>query len=145
MEKKTRNRKKGFTKERLDRLLNSPVYDDEMMNAIIRGIAQNIYLETEKQGLSMATISDIANIDSAHLSRIFNGKGNIGLNTLIKLSYVLNVNPGEFMPFDENKRKTDGQRFEIITRELDLASCNFLLNLCVEYAKEYRRIIHKFK
>ena len=69
------------------------------------------------------------------ITKIFNNKGRIGLASLIKIAAALHVSPSELFPYDQNRRKTNGQRFDEITKGMDLASVNFLLDICAGYSK----------
>lgn len=121
-------------------LLDSVIYDEDKMEDIFTGISQNIWIEMEKQSLNMTVLSELSTIDVAHLSRILNNKAHIGLPALIKIANVLNVSPTDLFPYDNNIRKTNGQRFDDITKGLDVASNNFLLGVCADFAKEVRRL-----
>lgn len=135
-EKSRRYRK---SKMRMD-LVESPIYNPDRMDGVMNGIVQNIRIEMDKQDMSLSSLADMADVDCAHLSRVFKGTGRIGLTVLIKVAYVLNISPGELFPYDFNGRKTNGQRFDEITKELDLSSSNYLLLFCSNYVKEWHRI-----
>ena len=113
---------------------------DDLIDRILEGVVQNICLEIDKQGITIRGLGELADVNYSHLSRMVNGQTRIGLTTLIKLAYALHVSPSELFPFDVNKRKTNGQRFDEITKEMDISSSNFLLGLCADYSKEWRRI-----
>lgn len=121
-------------------LIDTPIYNQEMMDSLLEGIIQNISIEMEKQQMTTRGLGELAGITYSHLSRMFNGQANIGLTALIKISYALHVSPCDLFPYDINKRKTNGQRFDEITKELDMQSSNFLLNMAADYARECRRL-----
>ena len=121
-------------------LVESPVYNPERMDGVMNGIVQNIRIEMDKQEMTLSNLAELADVDCAHLSRVFKGTGRIGLTVLIKVAYVLKISPSELFPYDFNSRKTNGQRFDEITKELDLSSSNYLLLFCSDYVKEWRRI-----
>ena len=64
----------------------------------------------------------------------------LGLRMLIKCSYALGCSPADLFPLDFNSRKTNGDRFLEISKSVDLVGQNFLLNICKDYASEYRRV-----
>lgn len=132
-------RKTKFTKD----LIDTPLFNEKDMDMIYWGIAQNVYVEMDKQGFSIRELGNVSGVNYSHLTKIFNGQGKMGLSTLIKISYALHMNPKDFFPFDDNGRKTNGQRFEELTKELDTAGINYLMNICTDYIKERRRIIRK--
>lgn len=124
-------------------LLDTPIYNEELMNNFIDGIVQNIQMEMDKQGITVRGLGEMSGVNYSHITRILNGNSHIGLPVLIKVAYALHLSPGDLFPMDINKRKTNGQRFDEMTKRLDLESSNFLLNLCADYTKELRRISEK--
>ena len=123
-----KNRRYRKSRMRMD-LVESPVYNPERMDGVM-----------DKQEMTLSNLAELADVDCAHLSRVFKGTGRIGLTVLIKVAYVLKISPSELFPYDFNSRKTNGQRFDEITKELDLSSSNYLLLFCSDYVKEWRRI-----
>ena len=121
-------------------LLDTPIYNEELLQRTYDGIIQNIRVEMDKENLSIRGLSEISGVHFSHLSNMFSGKCNIGLESLIRLSYALQLSPAEVFPHDFNKRKTNGQRFDEITKELDLASSNALLEQCIIFCKEMKRL-----
>lgn len=115
-------------------------YDDEMIDRFMSGIVQNIKMETFRRGLSNYELAALSNISYIHISKLFNGMVGIGLPGLIKLSFALDRHPADFMPLDVNHRKTNGERFDELTKDLDIDSCNFLLQMVAEYCKQFRRV-----
>lgn len=121
-------------------LIDTPIYNEELMDNVLEGIAQNIFVEMDKQGLTVRGLGELSGVNYSHLSRLFNGQSKIGIGTLIKLAYALHISPGELFPYDVNRRKTNGQRFDEITKEMDIASSNFLIGFCADYTREWRRM-----
>lgn len=121
-------------------IVDTPIHDQELMDQFLEGIISNILIEMDKQEITTRGLGQLSGISFSHLSRIFNGESKIGLCALIKIAYALHVSPSDLFPVDINKRKTNGQRFDEITKEMDIASSNFLLGLCADYVKEWRRI-----
>lgn len=121
-------------------LIDTPIYDQDMMDSLLDGIVQNIYIEMEKQHMTTRGLGEMAGINYSHLCNLFGGRANIGLTALIKLSYALHMSPCDLFPYDINKRKTNAQRFDEITKGLDIQSSNFILNMAADYAKECRRL-----
>lgn len=122
---------KFFTKD----LIDSPIYNEELMENVMVGIAQNIWVEMDKQRMTIRGLAELSNVNYSQLTKIFNNKGRIGLASLIKIAAALHVSPSELFPYDQNRRKTNGQRFDEITKGMDLASVNFLLDICAGYSK----------
>ena len=80
-------------------------------------------------------VSAFAQSSAEQLEKVFNNKAHIGLSSVIKIAAALRVSPSELFPYDQNKRKTNGQRFDEITKGMDLASINYLLDVCAGYSK----------
>lgn len=115
-------------------------YDDGMVERFMSGIVQNIKTETFRRGLSNYDLAALSSMSYVHISKLFNGVVGMGLSGFIKLSFALGCHPAEFMPLDVNHRKTNGERFDELTKDLDIDSCNFLLQMVAEYCKQFRRV-----
>lgn len=122
-------------------LINTAIYDEKILDNVMVGIAQNIWIEMDKQGMSIRGLAELSGVNYSGLSKIFNNKANIGLVSLIKIAAALHVSPSELFPFDVNKRKTNGQRFDEITKGMDTESINYLLDMAAGYSK--LRLSHK--
>lgn len=121
-------------------LIDTPIYDQDLMDSLLDGIAQNIYIEMEKQHMTIRGLGEMAGINYSTLYYILEGKKRIGIKSLIKISCALHLSPCDLFPYDTNTRKTNGQRFDEMTKGLDIQSSNFLLNVVADYVKEYRRL-----
>lgn len=122
-------------------LIDSAIYDEKLLDNVMVGIAQNIWIEMDKQGMSIRGLAELSGVNYSGLSKIFNNKAHIGLASLIKIAAALHVSPSELFPFDVNKRKTNGQRFDEITKGMDTQSINYLLDIAAGYSK--LRLSHK--
>ena len=69
------------------------------------------------------------------LSRVFNYKNPISLKSLIKIACALQASPVDFFPVDLNKRKTNGERFDEITRGMNVSSINYLLDVAAGFSR----------
>lgn len=120
--------------------IDSAIYNDEEMQRIFDGIAQNIRIQMDKEKISLRDLEMRSGICFSHLSRMFNGRSRIGLVALIRIAAAFEMSPTDFFPYDRNQRMTNGQKFDEITKGMDLKSSNFLLELCISYCKEWNRI-----
>lgn len=118
-----------------DEMIDSPIYDETQMQAILDGIAQNIYQKMDAKGMSITSLADLSGTTPCNLSKIFTYKTSIGLRTLIKVSYALGCIPQELFPYDLNTRKTNGDRFEEITQGLDVSCINYLLEQTASFCR----------
>ena len=119
---------------------STTILDDEMYERICIGIAQNIQNEMFKRRLSYRDMTELSGLHYAYFTHLFNGDQKIGLKAFISCAMGLNISPTALLPYDLNKRKTQGERFDEITKELDEASKNFLIDLCASYCRENKRI-----
>lgn len=127
----TTNNNKFFRKD----LIDTPIYNEELMENVLVGIAQNIWVEMDKQRMTIRGLAKLSCVNYSQLTKVFNNKAHIGLSSVIKIAAALRVSPSELFPYDQNKRKTNGQRFDEITKGMDLASINYLLDVCAGYSK----------
>ena len=127
----TTNNNKFFTPD----LIDTPIYNEELMENVLVGIAQNIWVEMDKQRMTIRGLAELSCVNYSQLTKVFNNKAHIGLSSVIKIAAALRVSPSELFPYDQNKRKTNGQRFDEITKGMDLASINYLLDVCAGYSK----------
>lgn len=116
-------------------LLDTPIYNEELMENVLVGIAQNIWVEMDKQHMTIRGLAELSCVNYSQLTKVFNNKAHIGLSSVIKIAAALHVSPSELFPYDVNKRKTNGQRFDEITKGMDVASINYLLDMAAGYSK----------
>lgn len=118
----------------------TPEEMNQMIDQVLEGIVQKITVIMDQQQITIRGLGEMADVNYSHLSRMFNRQTRIGLTTLIKVAYALHISPCDLFPYDVNKRKTNGQRFDEITRDIDVKKRNFLLTICADYVREWRRI-----
>lgn len=146
---KMSSKRNGFHRinydNRINELIDTPVYDEALMQNFFRNITDNLYNEMLKQEISLRSLGEISRVNYSHLSRIFNGEARIGLEVLIKLLYSLHVNSEDIISITDGKHMSNGRIFQEIVRPLDQTSIDYLLKFCEEYVIERRRIIHELK
>ena len=125
-------------------IVESPIYDPEMRKYIYNGIAQNIRVEMEKRELTITQLAELAGVEYSHLANILREKQQIGLQTLICVAYAMEMTPSELFPFDFNTRKSNGARFDDLTKECDLQTVNTILGIVADLVRDERRIKHSF-
>ena len=123
-----------------DRILYSPVYDDELLDTYMSIIVNNIKDEIAKRDISLNDLSQLANVSIPHLSSVISGKKAIGLRVLIRLMVALQLSPSEVFPSEIIKRRTNGDRFDELTKGLDTKSNNFLLSFVADYVNLYKNL-----
>ena len=123
--------------------LDSAIYNEDEMQRIFDGITQNIRIQMDKEHVSLRDLEMRSGVCFSHLSRLFNGRSRIGLDALIRIAAAFEMSPTDFFPYDRIQRMTNGQKFDEITRGMDLKSSNFILEQCVSYCKEWNRLKHE--
>ena len=136
----TKNRKKGSINGMYDRLNKMGYYNEESEELFYQGIAQNLQIEIDKKGYSLKQISDWSGISTVHLFRVLKGEARIGMNALYKIACILEKNPADFLPTTVSSKQTNGQIYDEITKELDQASNNAILDGVASWVKEWRRL-----
>lgn len=136
----TKNRKKGSINGMYDRLNKMGYYNEESEELFYQGIAQNLQIEIDKKGYSLKQISDWSGISTVHLFRVLKGEARIGMNALYNIACILEKNPADFLPTTVSSKQTNGQIYDEITKELDQASNNAILDGVASWVKEWRRL-----
>lgn len=136
----TKNRKKGSINGMYDRLNKMGYYNEESEELFYQGIAQNLQIEIDKKGYSLKQISDWSGISTVHLFRVLKGEARIGMNALYNIACILEKNPADFLPTTVSSKQTNGQIYDVITKELDQASNNAILDGVASWVKEWRRL-----
>ena len=136
----TKNRKKGSINGMYDRLNKMGYYNEESEELFYQGIAQNLQIEIDKKGYSLKQISDWSGISTVHLFRVLKGEARIGMNALYNIACILEKNPADFLPTTVSSKQTNGQIYDEITKELDQASNNAILDGVASWGKEWRRL-----
>ena len=57
---------------------------------------------------------------------------------MIKMAAALHINPASLFPLDSNSRKTNGQRFDDITKGLPIQYSNYFLEMVAGMCNLYR-------
>lgn len=128
--------------ENVNKLINTPIYDQELRKYIYNGLAQNVRIELEKRNISILELSDLAGVTYSHLNKFLKNEHQIGLNVLINIAYALELSPADLFPYDSNQRKSNGARFDDLTRECDLKTVNMILGIVADIVKDSRRVKH---
>lgn len=121
-------------------IVESAIYDPNLMENYLVGIAQNIQIEMDRRNISLRKLAEISDINPSHLCKVLSHKSHIGLTTLIKISCGLGVRVNDLLPTDTNKRKTNGDKFDDLTKALDVQIVNLLLGFLADFVRLNRRI-----
>lgn len=116
-------------------IVNSAIYDPGLMENYLVGIAQNVQIEMDKRNMSLRRLAELSDVNPSHLCKVLSHKSHIGLTTLIKISCALGVGVNDLLPTDTNKRKTNGERFDDLTKTQDVRVVNFLLKFAADIVR----------
>ena len=81
---------------------------------------KKVTIQMDKEHVSLRDLEMRSGVCFSHLSRLFNGRSRIGLDALIRIAAAFEMSPTDFFPYDRNQRMTNGQKFDEITRGMDL-------------------------
>lgn len=73
---------------------------EDKNNLILRSLGYHLRQIRQQKQLRQKTVAKLCEMDSGSYSNIENGKRNITILTLVKISKVLNVSLTEIMSFD---------------------------------------------
>lgn len=108
--------------------------NDELLNAALLQVGKKITEEREKQNYTIADISLMTNLDTAHLYRIEKGERIIGLKALLKIAFCLNRPISDFLPL-EFQYLSPAQRFELAISGASPEIINELMQMIEIYVK----------
>lgn len=117
---------------------------DEVVEGFLCEIEDNILLLIGKLGLSRRKFCEIAHLEASIVCRVLNKKyhNHFGLRTILKIAYTFNFNPIILMP-DYLKKNNLNIYFEDLLIGLDQEKCEFLIEFCESYVKEYHRLLQE--
>ena len=128
-------------KQRLitERIINSPCYDEHLMDLMLSEIGARIQKERVNQGLSVNELVEMTGMNITHLYRIEKGQKPVGLKILIKIAIALNVPIDSFFPFEHKEEKIEDtytKKFEEMTRDFDDNTMNFVFGF-IDHLKNH--------
>ncbi len=121
---------------------DSPVFNKEIRKGISAIIKNNLYLEIQNRGLSLMEFSALSDTTYSNVWTTFNKETEhmLSFDSYIKFCYALDMPMTYFFPQEDAGKKTNGNRFDELTKELDVESVNYLLNMVLNYVAEYKRL-----
>lgn len=117
---------------------------DEVVEGFLCEIDDNVSLLIGKLGLSRRKFCEIVHLEASAVHRVLNKKyhNHFGLRTILKIAYTFNFNPIILMP-DYLKKNNLNIYFEDLLIGLDQEKCEFLIEFCESYVKEYHRLLQE--
>ena len=111
-------------------ILNGINYSKEKLDMTLSEIGIRLVSERNLQKLSVAQAAIKCGFDISNIYRMESGN-NVFLSTFLQYVYALGRPISTFIPFDEsgNKPKSLGEQIDELTRGLDVAEKNYILNM----------------
>ena len=134
---------RSFRKVRLTELVDTFVFDEEKMDDIKSEIRKNIVELRKKNNLSISELGTLANVSPGQVVKIEKGTSTPSMETLLKLSVVLQVPLSELLPCEVSNRETLGTKIDQLTQPYSRKVKNHILRICtelVQFDKNYDKI-----
>jgi transcriptional regulator with XRE-family HTH domain len=111
-------------------ILNGINYSKEKLEMTLSEIGIRLASERNLQKLSVAQAAIRCGFDISNIYRMESGN-NVFLSTFLQYVYALGRPISTFIPFDEsgNKPRSLGEQIDELTRGLDVAEKNYILNM----------------
>lgn len=113
-----------------DRMIDSICTSDERLEDFLMEIGRRLKEERIKKGYSVSELSQLSGVAATIIYRIESSTNPIGLRSLLRLMWSLNVSPAQLIPFDEYAHsKTFGDVIEEMTSNLSPKQKQYLLKV----------------
>lgn len=84
-----------------DRMIDSICTSDERLEDFLMEIGRRLKKERIKKGYSVSELSQLSGVAATIIYRIESSANSVGLRSLLRLMWSLNVSPAQLIPFDE--------------------------------------------
>lgn len=113
-----------------DRMIDSICTSDERLEDFLMEIGRRLKEERIKKGYSVSELSQLSGVAATIIYRIESSTNPVGLRSLLRLMWSLNVSPAQLIPFDEYAHsKTFGDVIEEMTSNLSPKQKQYLLKV----------------
>lgn len=113
-----------------DRMIDSICTSDERLEDFLMEIGRRLKEERIKKGYSVSELSQLSGVAATIIYRIESSSNPVGLRSLLRLMWSLNVSPAQLIPFDEYAHsKTFGDVIEEMTSNLSPKQKQYLLKV----------------
>jgi len=111
-------------------MIDSICTNDEKLKLMTDEIAQRLKKLRITKGYSVAELSKLSGVATTIIYRIEKETSTLGLKSLLRLMWALNVPPERLIPFDEHAHeKTFGDEVEALTCNLTPRQKQYLLQI----------------
>lgn len=113
-----------------DRMIDSICTNDEKLKLLLLEIGRRLKEERIRKGYSVSELSLLSGVATTIIYRIESSKTAVGLRSLLRLMWCLNISPERIIPYDEYKHdKTFGDEIEKITCNLTPKQKRYLIKV----------------
>ena len=113
-----------------ERMLDSICTNDDKLEELLLEIGRRLKEERIRKGYSVSELSQLSGVAGTIIYRIESESTPVGLRSLLKLMWCLNVPPEQLIPFDEYAHeKTFGDVIEEITCNLTPKQRQYLIRV----------------
>ena len=113
-----------------DRMIDSICTNDDKLDLFLDEIGQRLRKERLNKGYTISELSQLSGVATTILYRIEKLTSPVGLRSLLRLMWALNVPPEKLIPFEEHAHViTFGESVEELTRNLTPRQQQYLLQI----------------
>ena len=113
-----------------DRMIDSICTNDEKLEFLLLEIGRRLKEERIRKGYSVSELADLSGVAATIIYRIESANTTVGLRSLLKLMWCLNVPPEHLIPYNEYAhQKTFGDVIEEITCNLTPKQRQYLIRV----------------
>lgn len=113
-----------------DRMIDSICTNDEKLELLLLEIGRRLKEERIRKGYSVSELAQLSGVAATIIYRIESATTAVGLRSLLRLMWCLNVPPEQLIPYDEySHEKTFGEAIEEITCNLTPKQRQYLVKV----------------
>ena len=120
---------KKKAKLRDERIIDSICTNEDTLKATMQEIVRRIEYYIQLKGYTVTEVSQVSGVSTSVLYRMQKDATKIGLETLLKLLWALDVRPEKIIPLYNSTEFTYSERFEELTKCLSIKQKDYLLTL----------------
>uniref|UniRef100_UPI003FEE9E01 helix-turn-helix domain-containing protein n=1 Tax=Roseburia sp. TaxID=2049040 RepID=UPI003FEE9E01 len=115
--------------------IDSIIYDEQKMEALLQDIGKQIHAERVNQGLSISKLAELSNLSASCISKVETARSEISLKALLKITAALDVPVSYFLKdaivseADKEAYLTNAEKFEHLTQTAGDEIVEFILNI----------------
>lgn len=112
-----------------DNMINSICVSEDILNDVLQSAGKKIREERCRQGFSINGLAEKANVTNTTLYLI-EKSDIVNIESILKLSYVLNISLDEIFPLRKKECKTNAEIIDDIIKPMDPESQVMVIDMC---------------